>query len=84
MTTALQIQPLHDNRICKQEVIKVDIPGLSMALSQTRTMNAVGTAVLAKSLDTLEATGEQMVDMMAASMELSVNPAVGANINLYV
>lgn len=62
----------------------MDIPGLSMALSQTRTMNAVGTAVLAKSLDTLEATGEQMVDMMTASMELSVNPAVGANIDLYV
>ena len=61
----------------------MNIPALSMALSQTRTMNAVGTAVLAKSLDTLEATGDQMVDMMT-SMELSVNPAVGANIDLYV
>lgn len=55
----------------------MNIPALSMALSQTRTMNAVGTAVLAKSLDTLEATGDQMVDMMTSSMELSVNPAVG-------
>ena len=62
----------------------MNIPALSMALSQTRTMNAVGTAVLAKSLDTLEATCDQMVDMMTSSMELSVNPAVGANIDLYV
>lgn len=55
-----------------------------MGLSQTRVLNEVGTAVLAKSLDTMESSGEQMVDMMKSSMELSVNPAIGANIDVYL
>lgn len=62
----------------------MDIPGLSMALSQVQTLNNVGTAMLAKSLDSMESTGAQMVDMMKSSMELSVNPAVGANIDVYL
>lgn len=62
----------------------MNIPALSVELSQTRVLNDVGIAVLAKSLDTLESSGEQMVDMMKSSMELSVNPAVGANIDLYI
>lgn len=62
----------------------MDIPGLSMALSQTQALNNVGTAILAKSLDTMEASGAQMIDMMKSSMELSVNPNLGANIDLYI
>lgn len=62
----------------------MNIPGLSMALSQAEALNSVGTAILAKSLDTMETTGAQMVDMMKSSMELSVNPAVGANIDIYL
>lgn len=62
----------------------MDIPSLSMALAQTDVLNSVGTAVLAKSLDTMEATGAQMVDMMRSSMELSVNPAIGANIDVFL
>ncbi len=62
----------------------MNIPGLSMALSQVEALNSVGTAILAKSLDTMETTGAQMVDMMKSSMELSVNPAVGANIDIYL
>ncbi len=62
----------------------MDIAALSMGLSQTRVLNEVGTAVLAKSLDTMESSGEQMVDMMKSSMELSVNPAIGANIDDYL
>lgn len=62
----------------------MDIPSLSMALAQTDVLNSIGTAVLAKSLDTMEATGAQMVDMMRTSMELSVNPAVGANIDVFL
>ena len=62
----------------------MDIAALSMGLSQTRVLNEVGTAVLAKSLDTMESSGEQMVDMMKSSMELSVNPAIGANIDAYL
>ena len=60
------------------------IPSLSMGLAQSRTLNEVGTAMLAKSLDNLESTGAQMVNMMTTSMELSVNPAVGANIDVYL
>ena len=55
-----------------------------MGLAQSRTLNEVGTAMLAKSLDNLESTGAQMVNMMTPSMELSVNPAVGANIDVYL
>lgn len=62
----------------------MDIAGLSMALAQTQTLNNVGTAMLAKSLDSMESSGAQMVDMMKSSMELSVNPAVGGNIDLLV
>lgn len=62
----------------------MDIPALSIALSQTQVLNDVGVAVLAKSLDTFESSGAQMVDMMKSSMELSINPAVGANIDLYI
>ena len=62
----------------------MDIPSLSMGLAQSRTLNEVGPAMLAKSLDNLESTGAQMVNMMTTSMELSVNPAVGANIDVYL
>lgn len=62
----------------------MDIPGLSMALAQTQVMNDVGVAMLSKSLDTLETVGTDMVDMMKSSMELSVNPALGANIDMYL
>lgn len=62
----------------------MNIPGLSMALSQVQTLNDVGTALLAKSLDSMETNGAQLVDMMKSSMELSVNPAVGGNIDLYI
>ena len=62
----------------------MDIPSLSMGLAQSRTLNEVGTAMLARSLDNLESTGAQMVNMMTTSMELSVNPAVGANIDVYL
>ena len=62
----------------------MDIASLSMGLAQSRALNQVGTAMLAKSLDDMESTGAQMVNMMTTSMELSVNPAVGANIDVYL
>ena len=69
---------------CAERKKRMDIPSLSMGLAQSRTLNEVGTAMLAKSLDNLESTGAQMVNMMTTSMELSVNPAVGANIDVYL
>lgn len=62
----------------------MDIPGLSMELARTQSLSDIGVAVLSKSLDTMESSGEAMTDMMRSSMELSVNPALGSNIDLYL
>lgn len=63
----------------------MDIAGLSMDLSTISTSSKVGTAVLSKALDTNEALGQGLVEMIdAAAMERSVNPAVGANIDMRV
>ncbi|MGF7141942.1 hypothetical protein HNQ56_000352 [Anaerotaenia torta] len=40
----------------------------------------ISTAVLAKSLDTFEQTGESLIKMM----ELSVNPHIGGNFDMLV
>lgn len=65
-------------------MIIMNIPNVSMALAQRQTLSDVGVALLSKSLDNMEASGEQLVDMMQSSMELSVNPAVGSNVDLYL
>ena len=62
----------------------MDIPALSMALSQNRILNDVGVAMLSKSLDNLQDMGDAMVATMDASMELSVNPDIGANFDIRV
>lgn len=56
----------------------MDIPGLSMAMSQVNLMNDCSVAVLAKTLDTVEESGELMIQMM----EQSVTPHLGANIDI--
>ncbi len=63
----------------------MDIAGLSTALATNRVQTQVSTAVLGKSMDTLETLGQGMVEMIdAAAMELSVNPAVGGNFDLRI
>lgn len=62
----------------------MDIPALSMALSQNRILNDVGVAMLSKSLDSLESTGAAIVESMDAISELSVNPDIGANIDIRI
>lgn len=62
----------------------MDIPALSMALSQTRLLNDFGVAMLSKSLDSMEQQGEAMVATIDAAAELSVNPNVGGNIDLRI
>lgn len=56
----------------------MDVAGLSIAMSQSEVMNKIGTAVLSQSLDTIEVLGESMIQMM----EQSVNPNLGANIDI--
>ena len=63
----------------------MDIAGLSMNLAQTNLLSDVGTAVLSKSLDQAKYLGNAMTEMLdAAAMERSVNPNIGANIDVMV
>lgn len=62
----------------------MNIPELSTALSNVNLMTQVGTAVLSKALDNSEAAGAGLINMMEHSMELSVNPAVGSNFDMYI
>lgn len=52
--------------------------GLGLQISDTKTMNAIDVAMLKKSLDAVETTG----DMITQMMERSVNPNIGANIDI--
>ncbi len=62
----------------------MNIPELSTALSNTKLMDQVSVAVLSKALDSSEAAGESLINMMDRSMELSVNPAVGSNFDMFI
>lgn len=54
------------------------ITSLPIATNPTIDSVTIGTAVLAKSLDTVETAGQNMIKMM----EKSVNPNLGTNIDL--
>ena len=63
----------------------MDIAGLSMSLAQTNTLNDVGTAMLAKSLDMVETMGDSLTNLIdSAAMERSVNPHIGSNFDMIV
>ncbi len=62
----------------------MDIAGVSMALANVTQMMEVGTAVLSKAMETNQALGAGMVEMIDSAMELSVNPNVGANIDIRI
>lgn len=63
----------------------MDIAGLSTALANISVQSQVSVAVLNKAMDTNETLGAEMVAMIdAAAMELSVNPAVGANFDMRI
>lgn len=57
-----------------------DIASMSMVMSQNKVMESVGTAIMAKALDTYADNGSAMTKMM----ELSVNPDIGANFDMSV
>ena len=62
----------------------MNITGLSMAISQINTKTDVGTALLSKSLDANEQMGDGLIKMIDKStMERSVNPNVGSNVDFY-
>ena len=62
----------------------MDIPALSMALAQNSIKNDVGVAMLAKSLDNLEAVGATMVSSMESMPAPSLDPNVGQNIDISI
>lgn len=63
----------------------MDIAGVSMALANVSLQSKVGTAVLGKAMDTNEELGAGLIQMIDASaIEQSVNPGVGANLDLRI
>ena len=63
----------------------MNIPGLSMVMATNNVQSQVGTAVLSKAMDTNEALGQGLVQMIdSAAMERSVNPNVGSNFDMRV
>lgn len=63
----------------------MDIAALSMAMAQQKTMDDVGTAMLRNALDIQEDVGAEVVEMIdSAAMERSINPSVGASIDITV
>lgn len=69
----------------KKEVDTMDIAALSMVMAQQNTMQAVGVAMLDKTLDMQEAMGGEVMELIdSAAMERSVNPAVGSVIDMMV
>ena len=60
------------------------ISDLSVAMSTVKVQNQVAESVLAKTIDVTEQGGQALIDMMRSSMERSVNPAVGGNVDVSV
>ena len=58
----------------------MDIPALSIAMSQINVTNQYNVAMLSKTLDTIEQSG----DMMIKLMEQSVTPHLGQHIDITV
>ncbi len=58
----------------------MDIASLSTALSMSQVNNDIGVLMLGKQLDTVEVMGDSMIKMM----EQSVNPHLGANIDISI
>lgn len=62
----------------------MDIARISMALANIDTKQEVGTAVLAKAMDTQEIVGDGIVKMIGRQdMEHSVNSYLGQNVDEY-
>ncbi len=65
----------------------MDIAQLSMNLSQNNLMNAVGTAMLSKTLDLMEGQADALtagIDMNSPSLESLVYPTSGTSIDLRI
>lgn len=62
----------------------MDIAQLSSALSLNDLQSQYSVGMLSKSLDDSQTSASSLVQMMDNTMELSVNPSVGGNLDLRV
>lgn len=63
----------------------MNITEMAIGLSQVQTSNNVGVAVLAKGLETMEVTGQGLVEMLdRVAVEHEVYPELGGNIDVTV
>ncbi len=63
----------------------MDIAGLAMTMSTVSTQEKVSVAMLDKTMESGEALGLGLVEMIdAAAMERSVQPGVGANMDIHI
>ena len=62
----------------------MNIPELSTALSNVKIADQVSVAVLDKALESADAPGAGILNLMARSMELAVTPNIGSNIDIFV
>ena len=63
----------------------MNITGLAISMSNYEVGNQISTALLDKAMETNEVLGAGLVEMMdSAAMEQSVNPHLGANIDMYI
>ncbi len=64
----------------RKELMYMDIAALSTSMAMTDVANQASIRVLSMSLDDLETSGDGLRKMM----EMSVNPGLGANIDVSV
>lgn len=65
----------------------MDIPELSIVLSQSNVMNQISAGVLSMALDHSREEGAQLMELMdvpVKAMELSVHPNLGSNIDISI
>lgn len=63
----------------------MDIASVAMSMTQASSLSKIGTAMLSKAMDTNQALGQGLVELIdAAAMERSVNPHIGSNFDMIV
>ena len=62
----------------------MDIPALSMALSQRQVLNDFGVAMLSKSLDNMQEAGAAMISTIESAPAPSLDPNLGTNFDIRI
>ena len=63
----------------------MDIASVAMSMTHASSLSKIGTAMLDKAMDTTQALGQGLVELIdAAAMERSVNPHIGSNFDMIV